>query len=133
MTERGRSVDYTTVWRWVQQLRSRTRPAGAAGVETDGHVRASRRDLCSRRRALDVSVPSPGLWCATLDFYLSAKRDAAAAKQFLGKVLAAPNHPRPRVIKVDGNPSYLHAVSNLLGIAPGKTMPLSSRSGLIVP
>jgi IS6 family transposase len=69
---------------------------------------------------------------ATLDFYLSAKRDAAAAKQFLGKVLAA-NHPRPRVINVDSNPSYPHAVSNLLGIAPGKTMPLSSRSGLIVP
>src|SRR4029077_15198540 len=50
---------------------------------------------------------------ATLDFYLSENRYAAAAKQFLGKVLAAANHPRPRVINVDGNPSYPHAVSRL--------------------
>ena len=50
---------------------------------------------------------------ATLDFYLLEKRDAAAAKQFLCKVLAAANHPRPRVINVDGNPSYPHAVSRL--------------------
>jgi IS6 family transposase len=50
---------------------------------------------------------------ATLDFYLSEKRDATAAKQFLSKVLAAANHPRPRVINVDGNPSYPHAVSRL--------------------
>ena len=28
---------------------------------------------------------------ATLDFYLSEKRDAAAAEQFFGKVLAAAN------------------------------------------
>ena len=41
MTERGLSVDHTTVWHWVPALRSRTRPAGAAGVETDGHVLAS--------------------------------------------------------------------------------------------
>ena len=50
---------------------------------------------------------------ATLDFYLSENRDAAAAKQFVSKVLAAGNHPRPRVINVDGNPSYPHAVSRL--------------------
>ena len=50
---------------------------------------------------------------ATLDFYLSENRNAAAAKQFLGKVLAVTNHPRPRVINVDGNPSYPHAVSRL--------------------
>ena len=50
---------------------------------------------------------------APLDFYLSENRDATAAKQFLGKVLAAANHPRPRVINVDCNPSYPHAVSRL--------------------
>ena len=50
---------------------------------------------------------------ATLDFYLSEKRDATAAQQFLCKILAASNHPRPRVINVDGNPSYPHAVSRL--------------------
>ena len=45
--------------------------------------------------------------------YLSEKRDSTAAQQFLSKVLAAANHPRPRVINVDGNPAYPHAVSRL--------------------
>ena len=59
-----------------------------------------------RYRALD-SCGAP------LDFYLSENRDATAAKQFLSKVLAAANHPRPRVINGDGHPSYPHAVSRL--------------------
>ena len=50
---------------------------------------------------------------ATLDFFLSENRDAEAAKRFFDKVLAAANHPRPRVINVDGNPSYRKAVSRL--------------------
>ena len=44
---------------------------------------------------------------ATIDFLLTARRDAAAAKRFFQKALAAPGQPRPRVINVDGNPSYL--------------------------
>ena len=50
---------------------------------------------------------------ATIDFYLSQERDAAAAKQFFRKALAASNHPRPRVINVDGNPSYPKVVTEL--------------------
>jgi IS6 family transposase len=46
-------------------------------------------------------------------FYLSENRDAAAAQRFLGKVLAGANHPRPRVINVDGNPSYPRVVKTL--------------------
>src|SRR6476659_335257 len=41
-----------------------------------------------------------------IDFWFSAERDAAAAKQFFRKALQAPGHPRPRIITVDGNPSY---------------------------
>ena len=43
---------------------------------------------------------------ATIDFWLSVERDAAAAKSFFQRVLQAPGHPRPRVINVDGNPCY---------------------------
>ena len=43
----------------------------------------------------------------------SRRRDAAAAKRFFQKALAAPGHPRPRVINVDGNPSYPNVVSEL--------------------
>src|SRR4051812_23582968 len=42
----------------------------------------------------------------TIDFLLSPKRDADAAKRFLQKALRSPNHPRPRVINVDQNPVY---------------------------
>jgi transposase-like protein len=50
---------------------------------------------------------------ATIDFLLSAKRDAVAAKRFLQKALRSPGHPRPRVINVDANPSYPKAISEL--------------------
>jgi IS6 family transposase len=50
---------------------------------------------------------------ATIDFWFSTKRDAAAAKQFFQKALQAPGHPRPRVITVDGNPSYPKVIAAL--------------------
>ena len=49
-------------------------------------------------RYLYRAVDSTG---ATLDFLLSAKRDAAAAKRFLAKALGGENHPAPRVINTD--------------------------------
>jgi hypothetical protein len=41
------------------------------------------------------------------------KRDASAAKRFFQKALRSPNHPRPRVINVDGNPAYPRAIDEL--------------------
>jgi transposase-like protein len=35
---------------------------------------------------------------ATIDFVLSALRDAAAAKRLFRKALCEPSHPQPRVI-----------------------------------
>src|ERR1700742_3038430 len=49
----------------------------------------------------------------TIDFLLSARRDANAAKRFFQKALRSPGHPRPRVINVDGNPSYPKVISEL--------------------
>jgi transposase-like protein len=51
----------------------------------------------------------------TIDFLLSPKRDAAAAKRFFQKALRSPNHPRPRVVNVDGNPAYPRAIEELKG------------------
>ena len=48
---------------------------------------------------------------ATIDFLLSSRRNAAAAKRFLQKALHG--HPRPRVINVDGNPSYPKVIAEL--------------------
>jgi len=49
----------------------------------------------------------------TIDFFLSSTRDAIAAKRFLQKALRSPGHPRPRVINVDGNPSYPKVIAEL--------------------
>ncbi len=49
----------------------------------------------------------------TIDFMLSAKRDARAAKRFFRKMLKAPKHQSPRVINVDQNRSYPPAVEEL--------------------
>jgi transposase-like protein len=37
---------------------------------------------------------------------LSESRDLTSARRFFQKALAAPAHPHPRAINVDGNPSY---------------------------
>jgi transposase-like protein len=38
-----------------------------------------------------------------IDFLLSETRDLTSARRFFQKALAAPGHPRPRVINVDGS------------------------------
>ncbi len=42
----------------------------------------------------------------TVDFLLSAKRDAEAAKRFFRKALAQPHTVNPRTITVDKNAAY---------------------------
>ena len=49
----------------------------------------------------------------TLEFLLSATRDAQAAKRFLTKALAASHTVTPRVITVDKNAAYPKAFSEL--------------------
>ena len=57
-------------------------------------------------RALDSSG-------ATIDFLLSAKRDAATAERFLAKALGGENHPAPRVINSDEHAGYPPAIVQL--------------------
>ncbi len=49
----------------------------------------------------------------TLDFLLSAKRDARAAERFLRKTLRASPTQTPRVINVDKNAAYPPAVNDM--------------------
>src|SRR4051794_8468267 len=46
----------------------------------------------------------------TIDFLLTAKRDAAPAKRFFRKVFSSPSTPIPRVINVDKNAASPPAV-----------------------
>jgi transposase-like protein len=63
--------------------------------ETYIKVKGEDKSLC---RAVDSTGQ-------TIDFLLTAKRDAAAAKRFFRKALRAPGNPVPRVINVDKNPA----------------------------
>ena len=55
-------------------------------------------------RAVDSRGP-------TIDFLLSAKRNAAAAKRFFRKALSQPHTVNPRTITVDKNAAYPAAVT----------------------
>jgi transposase, IS6 family len=50
---------------------------------------------------------------ATIDFLLSAKRDAATAQRFLTNALSGENHPSRRVINSDKHAAYPPAIAVL--------------------
>jgi transposase-like protein len=114
MIERHLSVDPSTIWRWVQryapELNARTR---RKLKRTNGSWRTDETYLrvAERWTYLYRAVDSSG---ATIDFFLSETRDVFAARTFFHKALAAPGHPRPRVINVDGKPSYTVMMSEVL-------------------
>jgi IS6 family transposase len=113
LVERGLSVDHVTVWRWVQRyapeiqrrLRPRLRPTNDSWRVDETYIRVKGKWVYLYR-----AVDSSG---ATLDFLLSAKQDAVAAKRFLVKALGGANHPAPRVINTDGHAAYPPAVAQL--------------------
>ena len=113
LAERGLLVDYVTVWRWVQRyapqiqrrLRPRLRPTNDSWRVDETYIRVKGKWVYLYR-----AVDSSG---ATIDFLLSAKRDAAAAERFLAKALGGENHPAPRVINTDEHAGYPPAIERL--------------------
>ena len=111
--ERGLSVDHVTVWRWVQRyapeiqrrLRTRLRPTNDSWRVDETYIRVKGKWVYLYR-----AVDSTG---ATIEFLLSAKRDAAAAERFLAKALGGENHPAPRVINTDEHAGYPPAIVRL--------------------
>jgi IS6 family transposase len=113
MEERGLAIDHTTIYRWVQryapELEKRCRP----------HLRSTNDSY----RVDETYVKIKGKWSylyravdstgQTIDFMLSARRDARAAKRFFRKMLKAPKHQSPRVINVDRSKAYPPAVEEL--------------------
>jgi IS6 family transposase len=113
LAERGIPVDHTSIWRWVQcyapelnkRCRRELKPTNGSWRVDETYVRVKGKWVYLYR-----AVDSTG---TTIDFLLSAHRDAAAAKRFFQRALRAPGHRRPRVINVDGNPSYPKVVAEL--------------------
>ena len=102
-----------TIWRWVQryapELQRRCRPE-LRMTNRSWRVNETYLRVAGKWTYLYRAVDSTG---ATIDFLLSASRDAGAAKRFFQKALRSVGHPRPRVINVDGNPSYPKVISEL--------------------
>ena len=98
LADRRLLVDHVTVWRWVQRyapelerrLRRRLKPTNDSWRVDETYIRVKGKWVYLYR-----AVDSSG---ATIDFLLSAKRDAAAAERFLAKALRGGNHPAPRVV-----------------------------------
>jgi transposase-like protein len=113
MAERNIDVDHVTIWRWIQ----------CYAPELGRRCRRELRITNGSWRVDETYLRVAGTWTYlyravdsagdTIDFLLSPKRDASAAKRFLQKALRSPNHPRPRVINVDGNPAYPRAIDEL--------------------
>src|SRR4051812_37580958 len=106
MAERNVHVDHVTIWRWIQRYAPElSRRCHLELRRTSGSWRVDETYLrvASKWTYLYRAVDSTG---DTINFLLSPKRDADAAKGFFQRALRSSNHPRPRVINVDGNPAY---------------------------
>src|ERR1700693_291169 len=81
-----------------RRLRRHLKPTNDSWRVDETYIRVK-----GKWRYLYRAVDSSG---ATLDFLLSAKQDAAAAKRFLAKALGRQNHTVPRVINTDKHAAY---------------------------
>src|SRR5262249_4559576 len=111
--ERGPTIHPSCIGRWVQiygpELDRRCRPhlkrTNKSYRVDETYIRIKGED-----RYLYRAVDSTG---QTIDFLLTAKRDAAAAKRVFRKTLLDPTNPQPRVINLDKNQAYPSAVEEL--------------------
>ena len=113
LLDRGVEVDHSTISRWIQVY----------AVEVEKRIRPHLRMSNGCWRVDETYVKVKGRWmylyravdshCQTIDFLLSVKRDADAAKRFFRKALAQPQTVNPRVITVDKNAAYPKATAEM--------------------
>ena len=113
LLDRGVEVDHTTIFRWIQ----------AYAAELEKRIRPYLRRSNGSWRVDETYVRVKGRWTylyravdsrgQTIDFLLSARRDAAAAKRFFRKALAQQHTVNPRTITVDKNPAYPKAAAEI--------------------
>jgi transposase-like protein len=113
MLDRGLKVDHSTINRWVQRY----------GPELDERCRKHLILVNDSYRVDETYVKVKGEWKYlyraidskgnTIDFILSDKRDAKAAKKFFCKVLKASHVTSQRAINTDKNAAYPIAIEEL--------------------
>jgi transposase, IS6 family len=107
MTERGLKLDHSTIARWVlayapeleKRVKPQLKPTNDSWRVDETYIKVKGQWLYQYR-----AVDSEG---QTVEFWFSAKRDAAAAQTFFEKALGAPQTVAPRVINVDKNAAIL--------------------------
>ena len=113
MRERGLSTHHTCIFRWVQvyspELDKRCRPY-LRRTNKSYRVDETYIKVGGKSKYLYRAVDSTG---QTIDFLLTAKRDAGGAKRFFRKVFQTASNPPKRVINVDKNPAYPPAIEEL--------------------
>ena len=111
--ERGLEIHPSCVFRWVQvyapELNKRCRPY-LRPTNKSYRVDETYVKVKGKMKYLYRAVDSTG---QTIDFLLTAKRDAAAAKRFFRRVFETPSNPSPRVINGDKNAAYPIAIREL--------------------
>ncbi|MGX5634108.1 IS6 family transposase [Bacillus thuringiensis] len=98
MEERGLFLVHTTIMRWVHQygpelnerIRKHLKPTNDSWRVDETYIK-----IKGEKMYLYRAIDSEG---NTIDFYLSRKRDAKAAKRFLKKVWASGHATKPRSI-----------------------------------
>jgi IS6 family transposase len=113
LADRGVEVDHTTLFRWVQ----------AYAPTLEQRIRRHLRPCNGSWRVDETYIKVRGMWTylyravdslgQTIDFLLSARRDASASRRFFRKALRQPHTVNPRTITVDKNPSYPRSVRDL--------------------
>ncbi len=88
-----------------KRCRRHLKPTNKSWRLDETYIRVKGRD-----RFLYRAVDSTG---QTVDFLLTDRRDAAAAKRFFRRALENCGNSSPRVINVDKNPAYPRAVEDL--------------------
>ncbi|AXY11184.1 IS6 family transposase (plasmid) [Bacillus thuringiensis LM1212] len=113
MEERGLSLAHTTIMRWVHQygpdlkkrIRKRLKPTNDSWRVDETYLK-----IKGKKMYLYRAVDSEG---NTIDFYLSQRRNAKAAKRFLKKALTSCHATKPRTITADGDKAYPVAIRKL--------------------
>jgi transposase, IS6 family len=113
MEERGFVVHHTTIYRWIQTYAPRLEKL----------IRWYQGYTTSSWRLDETYINVSGEWLylfraidsrgRTIDFYLSQRRNAAAARRFVAKAVRSRREWGPAVINTDRNPAYGEAIRNL--------------------
>tara|TARA_R110002049_G_scaffold199948_2_gene370445 strand:+ start:14359 stop:15072 length:714 start_codon:yes stop_codon:yes gene_type:complete len=113
LEERGVIVDRSTVYRWVQKF------GPELTKRTEKHLRRASVDWHVDETYIRVGGKWRYLWRAVdangqmIDFRLTARRDAKAAKAFLNKAIERVRLHRPVTIITDKAPTYRRVIREI--------------------